>query len=509
MLRLGVWALGAAILASPTVLPAQETPERPPEAAPQAPPGQQKAPGDDQAAKLGSGDELEEGVAGPTPGAPTVSLEAAIARALQGNFGILGQADSLTSARFNEQASRAQFHPQVTPRYQSSPDERTLTVDALQRLPWTGGSISASGSFHATDREDAFFPRTSDLRLTLTQPLLQGFGPTTARFDLVNSRRARIAQERSFQLARQRLVVDVTTAYYQVIRQRQLLLVARESSKRSASLRKASEARMAVGLASKLDVLRADLQVSQADEAAVAAKTGLQTALEQFRFLLGLAPDDPLEPEAVELPRQLPEEVPPVASLVQKALANRLELREAEDAVDDARRAASVAGQRLLPQLDLNVGITRTGYGASFSDTFHGMDKRLDIFVTTSYPVERSAARAAKAVADLQVSARQRALRQQELQIEGEVRAAARDLERIRQSVALQQKGVEFAAQQHRLATLRYQRGLASNFDVVDAEGSLVSARTALVGLLTEYQVARVRLLRATGELNVDSPLQP
>jgi hypothetical protein len=38
---------------------------------------------------------------------------------------------------------------------------------------------------------------------------------------------------------------------------------------------------------------------------------------------------------------------------------------------------------------------------------------------------------------------------------------------------------------------------------VVDAEGSLVLARSALVGLLTSYQIARIELLRATGDLDV------
>jgi outer membrane protein TolC len=68
---------------------------------------------------------------------------------------------------------------------------------------------------------------------------------------------------------------------------------------------------------------------------------------------------------------------------------------------------------------------------------------------------------------------------------------------------------VDFAAQQHRLATLRYQRGLASNFDVVDAEGSLLSSRTALVGLLTDHQVARIQLLRVLGTLDVEREFAP
>src|SRR4029450_9295398 len=93
--------------------------------------------------------------------------------------------------------------------------------------------------------------------------------------------------------------------------------------------------------------------------------------------------------------------------------------------------------------------------------------------------------------------------RQRQLDVEAEVPSAVRELQRIRKSIELQKKGVEVADQQLRLATLRYQRGLASNFDIVDAEGSLVLARSALVGLVTSYRVAQMDLRRVTGTLDV------
>ena len=68
---------------------------------------------------------------------------------------------------------------------------------------------------------------------------------------------------------------------------------------------------------------------------------------------------------------------------------------------------------------------------------------------------------------------------------------------------------MEIAAQQRRLATLRYQRGLASNFDVVDAESSLVLARSTLVSLLTNYNVALLDLKRVVGTLDVDTEFPP
>ena len=126
-----------------------------------------------------------------------------------------------------------------------------------------------------------------------------------------------------------------------------------------------------------------------------------------------------------------------------------------------------------------------------------------------SSDLQRSSVAADRAAAELDLASSERTLRQRGLEIQAEVRGAVRDLERIRKSIELQKKGVEVAEQQRRLATLRYQRGLASNFDVVDAEGSLVVARSALVGLLTSYQVARVDLLRVTGTLAVDKDLAP
>jgi outer membrane protein TolC len=281
--------------------------------------------------------------------------------------------------------------------------------------------------------------------------------------------------------------------------------VARQSLKRGESLLEASEARLQVGLVSKLDVFRAELQASQAQEAMVRAEASLEDALETFRSTLGLAATEPLEPEAVELPDiAVTEPLEPIEVLVARGQKARIDLAESRDQVQDARRTASLARQNLLPQLDVNFALSQYGLGTTFSSAWKTGDRRFSVFLSSSYPLERSSASANRAEAEMALTARQRSLRQQELQIELEVRSAARDLERLAKSIELQKKAVDIAEQQRELATLRYQRGLASNFDVVDAEGSLVVARSALVGLLTSHRIARYELLRATGSLDVD-----
>jgi outer membrane protein TolC len=474
---------------------------------PQPPPP--PAPADEEEVRPEAGHLFEEAALGPTPGAPTLGLPAAITLALEANFSLLSSADAVQGAKIRESASRSAWYPRFTPSYLVNPDDTSILGSASQRLPWSGGSVTALVTLRSSDLTVPELSHTGDLRLVLTQPLLKGFGPNAAYFDLRLSQRAREGQERQFELVRQRLAVQVTAAFYSVIAQRQLVAVARQSLKRGESLKIASEARLKVGLVSKLDVFRADLQAAQTQEALVRTEAALQTALEQFRTLLGLPAADPLEPEAVALPVTVEEEIEPLEVLLVRARERRLELQEATDQVDDARRSASLAKQNLLPQLDVNLGFVRSGFGPSYRTALEDAQSRFEVYFNTTYPVDNAAARASKAVAELDVVARERAVRQREMEVEAEVRASVRELERIRKSVELQKKGVDVAAQQLRLSTLRYQRGLASNFDVVDAEGSLVLARSALVGLLTSYQVARADLLRVTGSLDVSRPPAP
>jgi outer membrane protein TolC len=449
-----------------------------------------------------------ERVVGPTPGAPTMSLATAVRVALEQAFLLLDSRDAVSASRWREKAAVAEFFPSLTPIYQRGEGRSVYGLDLSQRLPWTGGSVTASSRYLSEPEANAPFPRTTDLRLLLTQPLLRGVGPNATFFELTNARRAVQGQERTLALARQRTAVAVAAAFYAVIAQRQLLEVARQSLERTLGLKKSSEARLQVGLASKLDVFRAELQAAQASDAMVRSQASLATALERFRALLALPPGDPVEPEAAALPLT-DDTFEPVELLVRRALEARLELAEARDQVGDARRSASLAKQNLLPQLDLNVGVTQLGFGSSFGTAWTAGDTQVNVFLSASYPMQQTSQRATRAVAELGVDSRQRAVRQRELDVEQEVRQALRELEQIRKSVELQRQAVGVAEQQRRLAVLRYQRGLGSNFDVVDAESSLVTARSALVQLLTSYAIARLDLKRTTGTLDVLSEFAP
>ena len=357
-----------------------------------------------------------EALGAPTPGAPTLSLAGAVRVALERNFSLQDSSDSVASARWQESAARGEFLPQVVPTFERGEGRTLFGLDVSQKVPWTGGTLVASGRYLSQpDDVEVPYPRSSDLRLLLSQPLLRDAGPNATYFNLTNAERAVVGQERSFELARQRLAVLVASSFYSVVAQRQLFEVAEQSLERTESLLKASDARLKVGMASKLDVFRAELQAAQAREGMIRSRASLETALEQFRGILALPPDNLVEPEAVSLAAPEGRDVEPVEVLVGRALDSRLELKEARDRVEDARRAASLARQDMLPRVDVNLGVTRLGFGQSFGDLWGLSDRQVEFFLSASYPIRQSSQKANRAVSELQVRSRERGVDQLEL----------------------------------------------------------------------------------------------
>jgi len=422
---------------------------------------------------------------------------------LKESFSMANARDAVRAADIGELQARSRFFPKVTPSFFHGPNESGWSIAASQAVPWLGGELRGERISRTFEGIQTPSSRATDTSFTWSQPLLRGLGPNASLYDLRNARRAQEAQERGLVLAKQRFMVEVARVHYQTLAQRELLAVARQSAARSVALRKASEARLEVGLSNKLDVYRAQLSESQAEQSTVQAETALQSAIERFRFLLGRPPSDSAEPAPGDIPAPAPDELGPVEVLVNIAIASRLDLAETREQVDDARRTASLSRQNLLPDMSLNLRYTeQRGAGATGPSVV--TNRRWETYFAGSIPLERAADVAQLQLSNLEVSSRERAYEQRRYEVENEVRSAHRDLLSLARSIATQEGAVTVAAQQLELANLRYQRGLASNFDVVDAEGSLLAARSSLVQLLASYQVARLDLERVIGRMNVN-----
>jgi outer membrane protein TolC len=86
-----------------------------------------------------------------------------------------------------------------------------------------------------------------------------------------------------------------------------------------------------------------------------------------------------------------------------------------------------------------------------------------------------------------------------------EVRRAYRAWTRTLSTTEIQSKAVVLAERQLRLAQIRYERGVAGNFDVIDAENNLIQAQSGLIGAQVERALAGLILQRVVGTLNAQA----
>ena len=93
-------------------------------------------------------------------------------------------------------------------------------------------------------------------------------------------------------------------------------------------------------------------------------------------------------------------------------------------------------------------------------------------------------------------------LAEAERRVRADVRQAYRAWLRSAASVELEGRSVGLAEKQVRLATLRYERGIASNFDVVEAENTLLQAEASLISARLDRVIAGLQLRRACGRLD-------
>ena len=183
------------------------------------------------------------------------------------------------------------------------------------------------------------------------------------------------------------------------------------------------------------------------------------------------------------------------------ALATRHEVRESRDRIGDARRAETVARWHLLPPAALDISYTRRGLGAAsplFGELFNGWR----VGVSTTYALDHSDESAAAAAAAVSVRAAEQASTDTERRVSEEVRRAHRAWMRTASTLTIQSKAVDLAERQLRLAQIRYERGVAGNFDVVDAEANLFEAQSATIGAQVERALAWLTLTRLTGTLD-------
>lgn len=382
-------------------------------------------------------------------------------------------------------------------------DNQAIVATVQQILP-TGAVLDFSGDI----RRDLYSPdrfgaapistRNRIYSVQLRQPLLRNAWPNAARSAIRAARYERDMQEKLLLNTKLQTIFAVKSAFYEVLYQRELIRVNQAAIQRDSTLFAASESKVAAKLATRRDVLSAEIQLASDKASLIKSQSDYEFALDALKEVMGVPIEMPIAVFGVELsyaPVSLQEE-----RLLRQALENNPSLHSAEAGIDRSRLQLKVAKNQLLPQFDVIAG-----YSGSFEkeDKVQGIDLRTTGFVTTvslSYPFLDRAAAASAENAQIALSQQEDNVLNLKRQLALSVRSIVRNTYSSIEAINTLRRTIEAAEQKVEFATTMFNLGRASNLDITDAQEALLKAQTQYVRELVDYHIQLALLESLTGQ---------
>ena len=360
--------------------------------------------------------------------------------------------------------------------------------------------ITASGSY---TRYNESLPKGSDSNVyqpldsykvsaTLTQPLYTG-GRTLAALRIAKSQVE--GSKHDLSRVRQEIILNVSRAFYGVLKAKKLEEISRASLGRMEWHRSVTEREAATRRtkANASSLLRADTLVSQARIALVRMEEGLQNARKQLALLTGL-PEDALlsEPGPAELPAG------DLKQLAGAALQNREDYASIRLSREEAREYITVVEGAHYPQISAEGGISNldsTPNTILDGTTYYGLLK-------ISVPLFEGGLRKAES-SEIRSKYRQAELAEDLLRrsIENEVHAAYLRLQTALTVLDTSKLQLDYARRNFDAVEGLFAEGLVPSLSLIDAEQALSLAENDSVNATYDREIAIVDLQKTIGLL--------
>ena len=355
-------------------------------------------------------------------------------------------------------------------------------------------------------------PYGGQVTLSLTQPLLQGFGPQVAEARLHAAELLAKAGDQDYLRALIQEITYTDGLYWDYAFTRQNLINKRQALKLAREQLGEDRERVASGMLATLELPQVEAAALEREQQVLSAEADMETA--RARLASEIFPNQPTPSDII--PTDAPEVEPVPMGLKEAertALAQRPELKAA-GSVLQARQVLEQEGQnRILPRLDAfaaynGSAASRGSIGDAISDLnaqrYPGYVLGLQLKVSLGN-------HAAKA----QLAQRRAQRLEAELDIQGlrqnvllEVQQAHNDLRSSAKGVEALTKALEFREKSLDAETTKLENGLSTSFYVLQRQDELDQARTALAKAKIAFRKAHTAFYKAIGGLGEDL-LQP
>jgi outer membrane protein TolC len=297
------------------------------------------------------------------------------------------------------------------------------------------------------------------------------------------------------QLARQQVIASTALAYLNALRTDRAVAATEANLELAQTLLTLARDQRKSGVATGLDVTRAETRVAQQQFRLAQAQTDAYQARLHLQRVTGLPLGGLLL--LTDSLAYIDAPLPSAEAALQIARLQRVEIRLAAEQVklNDYERRAAEAEQ--LPSVDFV-----TDYGSS------GVKPNVLDLPTRSVGIRLSVPIFNGGLTRGRIAAATSRQRQAELQlndlraqVEQDVRLALQTLATAAEQVRAAEQALKLAERELQMARDRFQAGLGDNIEVVNAQTSLAETRDAQVAALTAHNAARINLASAMGRV--------
>jgi outer membrane protein len=408
----------------------------------------------------------------------SLSLEQAIQLAIENNLGTLLARERRNEARGVKQQSLAALLPNVSGvAYQANLTEN-LAALGFQPGLIPGFNSTFVGPF-----------RNFDARVQFAQTIFDLSAIRNYQAGRAGVRVADLQEE----LAREQVASGTGLIYLEALRADASVVAAQANVELAQTLLKIAQDQRNAGVATGVDVTRAETRLAEQQVGLAQAETTSEQARLNLQRVVGLPLGSSLT--LTEQLRFTEEQLPTVETAVAQASQERREVQVAEEQNRVTRLERQAVRGEYLPSVEFVGDYGVSGITPSISDL---PTRRVAIQVNV--PIFNGGLTRGRLTA---ATSRQR---QTELelsnirgQVEEDVRLALSTLRTAAVQVRAANESVTLAQRELEMARDRFKAGVGDNLEVVSAQTSLANARDAQVTALAQHNAARLNLAAALG----------
>ena len=461
-----------------------------------------------------------EPAATPPPAIPGLTLEECVARALDKNFAVRIQSFVVSQAKDAVIITEAAYDPVLGANWQKNVLQSPIAIYStstaaggakpytnsqgfgfsLTQPLLTGGVVSAN---YGLSRDASNTVQTllnpaynGVVSINISQPLLQASGIDYNRATIQIAQIGEKIATLNLRSSVLTTIYNVEAAYNNLVFAREQHVVAEDNVKLAQQLLDENTSKRNTGVLTDLDVVQAQAGVATAQSQLIGFTQAMDNAADILLQALGEREfTTPVGP--VAFPALSPV-TPSFAYSYKLARDNGPNLAVVQATIDQYRLQALRAKRNNLPQLNAVGGGGYSSSDHSYSDAnstvWSGPGYNWNVGLTVSIPLGMRATRAQYRQALASVESEQTVFDQVDQNLLVMVRAAVRAVESNQQAVAAATETVTLSVKQNELQKAKFDAGVATSYDVLQAQNQLETAR------LTELQ-SEVNLRNALANL--------